>query len=102
MSSRDNQAANIFASNKRKFCFIYLYYTLPKLKSIFIHIPLAGMWTSDEDNRLKQLVEEHGTSNWGLIGDLFVDRTGKQCRERWTHHLCPGLKKGDWTEEVCF
>ena len=26
-------------------------------------------------------------------------RIGKQCRERWTNHLDPNLKKGGWTHE---
>ena len=26
-------------------------------------------------------------------------RAGKQCRERWFNHLCPAVKKGEWTEE---
>ncbi|EFJ42087.1 transcription factor Myb8, partial [Volvox carteri f. nagariensis] len=26
-------------------------------------------------------------------------RTGKQCRERWAHHLRPYIRTGDWTEE---
>ena len=24
-------------------------------------------------------------------------RIAKQCRERWCHHLCPGIRKGPWT-----
>ena len=26
-------------------------------------------------------------------------RVAKQCRERWHHHLCPGINKGPWTAE---
>mmetsp|Transcript_732 Transcript_732/g.687 ORF Transcript_732/g.687 Transcript_732/m.687 type:complete len:190 (+) Transcript_732:418-987(+) len=26
-------------------------------------------------------------------------RSGKQCRDRWSNHLCPAVKKGDWTDE---
>lgn len=28
-----------------------------------------------------------------------MNRTGKQCRERYKNHLCPEIKKGDWTAE---
>lgn len=28
-----------------------------------------------------------------------MNRTGKQCRERWKNHLSPQIKKGDWTSE---
>ena len=29
----------------------------------------------------------------------MTGRIGKQCRERWTNHLDPSIKKGPWTEE---
>eukprot|EP00966_Prymnesium_polylepis_P082641 1913572-Prymnesium_polylepis.1 len=29
----------------------------------------------------------------------MTGRVGKQCRERWFNHLCPAVKKGEWTEE---
>jgi hypothetical protein len=31
------------------------------------------VWTIEEDERLKQLIEEHGSGKW-VIGDLFVNR----------------------------
>ena len=81
--------------------YLLLILLLPNSISYFRMVnSTTGIWTSEEDERLKHLVEEHGTGNWSLIGDFFVDRTGKQCRERWTNHLSPGLKKGEWTEEV--
>lgn len=49
---------------------------------------------------LKNLIVEHGTSNWTKVGESFPERTGKQCRERWYNHLDPTVKKGEWTEEV--
>jgi hypothetical protein len=30
---------------------------------------------------------------------LNINRTGKQCRERYKNHLSPKIKKGDWTPE---
>ena len=30
---------------------------------------------------------------------ININRTGKQCRERFKSHLAPKLKKGDWTPE---
>jgi len=56
-------------------------------------------WTEDEDEQLKQLVKTHGLSNWTTVADSLDGRTGKQCRERWTNHLNPGIKKGNWTDE---
>jgi myb proto-oncogene protein len=26
-------------------------------------------------------------------------RIGKQCRERWNHHLRPDIRKGAWSQE---
>lgn len=58
------------------------------------------IWTVEEDEQLRQLVENHGTGNWTLIAESLPDRTGKQCRERWHNHLGEGIKKGEWTEQV--
>uniref|UniRef100_A0A7S1G206 Uncharacterized protein n=1 Tax=Corethron hystrix TaxID=216773 RepID=A0A7S1G206_9STRA len=56
-------------------------------------------WTEIEDEQLKNLVKQHGLSNWTTVADSLDGRTGKQCRERWTNHLNPGIKKGNWTDE---
>ncbi|GFR40756.1 hypothetical protein Agub_g1368 [Astrephomene gubernaculifera] len=73
--------------------------------------PLArvkGGWTSAEDQLLKRLVEEHGEGNWSVIARHLnaalgkpaeSGRIGKQCRERYNHHLRPDIKKDAWTEE---
>lgn len=58
------------------------------------------VWSDEEDEALKALVELHGTGNWTLISQSLVERTGKQCRERFHNHLDVGIKKGDWTEQV--
>ena len=57
------------------------------------------IWTEEEDSILKALVEEHGTRNWSKMVTSFINRTGKQCRERWYNHLAADVKKGEWTEE---
>lgn len=57
------------------------------------------IWSMEEDQRLKDLVESLGTGNWTLIAESLPDRTGKQCRERWHNHLGEGIKKGEWTAE---
>uniref|UniRef100_F7AJG2 MYB proto-onco like 1 n=1 Tax=Ornithorhynchus anatinus TaxID=9258 RepID=F7AJG2_ORNAN len=77
-------------------------------------------WTRDEDDKLKKLVEQHGTDDWTLIASHLQNRSdfqcqhrwqkedqkvqkygriGKQCRERWHNHLNPEVKKSSWTEE---
>ena len=29
----------------------------------------------------------------------MTGRVAKQCRERWHHHLCPGIKKTPWSRQ---
>jgi hypothetical protein len=48
---------------------------------------------------LRDVISQQGTGNWSNIASHLLERTGKQCRERWHNHLNPGIKKGDWTEE---
>jgi len=59
-------------------------------------------WTLEEDCALTALVQLSGPSGWAKLADEMrgdrTGRTGKQCRERWFHHLAPDVKKGDWTE----
>jgi len=57
------------------------------------------VWSKEEDDRLKELVEIHGTKKWTIISEGLNGRSGKQCRERWYNHLETGVKKGDWSEE---
>ncbi|XBI20298.1 uncharacterized protein [Aegilops tauschii subsp. strangulata] len=58
-----------------------------------------GPWTEEEDELLKRLVHEHGEHKWAIISEHLPPRIGKQCRERWTNQLRPGIKKEHiWTE----
>lgn len=51
------------------------------------------VWTPEEDEAIRQLVEKYGTKTWSVIAEQIVKefgidgRTGKQCRERWHNHL---------------
>jgi hypothetical protein len=57
-------------------------------------------WSDEEDQLLLEAIMQHGALRWSLIAILVQhNRTGKQCRERWFNHLCPDVKKGEWTEE---
>ncbi|TVU46011.1 hypothetical protein EJB05_05524, partial [Eragrostis curvula] len=61
--------------------------------------PHRGPWTGEEDDILKAMVKQHGNRKWAVVAQALPGRIGKQCRERWTNHLRPGIKKSQWTEE---
>ncbi|KAM3861292.1 transcriptional activator Myb [Diretmus argenteus] len=56
-------------------------------------------WTREEDEKLKKLVELHGSEDWKLIAGLLANRTDVQCQHRWQKVLNPELIKGPWTKE---
>ncbi|KTF87115.1 hypothetical protein cypCar_00014992 [Cyprinus carpio] len=56
-------------------------------------------WSRDEDEKLKKLVEQHGTDAWKSIANYFPTRTDGQCQHRWQKVLNPELVKGPWTKE---
>eukprot|EP00514_Thraustochytrium_sp_LLF1b_P000426 CAMPEP_0184518264 /NCGR_PEP_ID=MMETSP0198_2-20121128/5995_1 /TAXON_ID=1112570 /ORGANISM="Thraustochytrium sp., Strain LLF1b" /LENGTH=283 /DNA_ID=CAMNT_0026908691 /DNA_START=391 /DNA_END=1242 /DNA_ORIENTATION=- len=60
---------------------------------------IKGPWTPEEDKLLVQLVNQHGPKKWKQIAAELSGRIAKQCRERWCHHLSPGIRKGPWTPE---
>jgi hypothetical protein len=57
---------------------------------------IKGPWTDEEDQKVRDLVRIHGPKKWSIIATHLPGRIGKQCRERWTNHLDPGIKKGNW------
>eukprot|EP00775_Hariotina_reticulata_P013359 gene13359-13487_t len=73
--------------------------------------PLAkikGGWTAEEDAMLVRLVKKFGEGSWSPIAKALNEafdksddqgRIGKQCRERWNHHLRPDIKKDAWTAD---
>ncbi|XP_059212458.1 transcriptional activator Myb isoform X2 [Centropristis striata] len=56
-------------------------------------------WTREEDEKLKKLVELHGSEDWKIIASLLTNRTDVQCQHRWQKVLNPELIKGPWTKE---
>ena len=60
---------------------------------------VKGPWSKEEDEKVCELVKQHGMKSWSLIARQFTGRLGKQCRERWYNHLNPDIKKTAWTEE---
>lgn len=61
---------------------------------------IKGRWTADEDQKLLKIVNENlHIKNWGHAARFIPGRTAKQCRERYTNHLDPDIKKGNWTAD---
>ncbi|RIB06043.1 Homeodomain-like protein [Gigaspora rosea] len=62
-----------------------------------------GPWSNDEDELLKNLVEEtpkkQNQIHWVEIGRRMSSRTSKQCRERYRHHLDPTINQSSLSEE---
>ena len=60
-----------------------------------------GKWSQDEDDMLVKLITEQLSKSdklsWSMLSEAMGTRSCKQCRERWTNHLNPKLKKSKWT-----
>eukprot|EP00656_Telonema_subtile_P018110 TRINITY_DN1975_c0_g1_i1.p1 TRINITY_DN1975_c0_g1~~TRINITY_DN1975_c0_g1_i1.p1 ORF type:complete len:238 (-),score=50.85 TRINITY_DN1975_c0_g1_i1:65-778(-) len=61
--------------------------------------PRGRVWSEETDNLIISLVEKYGAKHWSQIAAHVPGRSGKQCRERWQHHLCPEIKKEPWSQE---
>ena len=55
-----------------------------------------GCWTTEEDNKLLELVKKYGPK-WTLLAEHIPNRTRKRCRERYINYLDPNLIHGEWT-----
>lgn len=61
-------------------------------------------WKSLEDQTLKKLIlKEKEPIRWELISikmsEIGINKSSKQCRERWYHQLDPKVEKKKWTVE---
>mmetsp|Transcript_22032 Transcript_22032/g.34008 ORF Transcript_22032/g.34008 Transcript_22032/m.34008 type:complete len:737 (-) Transcript_22032:615-2825(-) len=59
---------------------------------------VKGAFTEEEDKIIIECMQQGGLT-WMQIADRIPGRIGKQCRERWTNHLDPNLKKGGWSHD---
>ena len=60
-------------------------------------------WTKKEDKLLKKYISlQDKEIIWKIISHKLkkegIQKTSKQCSERWTHHLDPSVKKKKWTK----
>ena len=62
-------------------------------------------WSAAEDAALIRLAEAAGHRQWRIVAEKLAaelgvpPRTGRQCRERFVHHLDPKLVKQPWRPE---
>ena len=54
-------------------------------------------WSAEEDEILTRIVTKNGAKDWTGVAKALIGRIGKQCRERWHHHLSPDVIKRKWT-----
>lgn len=53
--------------------------------------PAGGKWTQEEDNMLREIVQEHGPKSWKKVASLLgSNRTDVQCLHRWNKVLKVG------------
>lgn len=64
-----------------------------------VKAPRSRTWTKEADAAIVDLVAEYGPKHWSQIAAHVPGRSGKQCRERWQHHLNPDIKKETWSQE---
>ncbi|XVF53615.1 hypothetical protein PTKIN_Ptkin05aG0112700 [Pterospermum kingtungense] len=59
-----------------------------------------GLWSPEEDLKLKNYVLKHGHGCWSSVPiNAGLQRSGKSCRLRWINYLRPGLKRGMFTPQ---
>lgn len=56
-------------------------------------------WTEEEDQIVRDHVQQNGPRKWSKVAQNLPGRIGKQCRERWHNHLNPEIRKDPWTAE---
>jgi hypothetical protein len=49
----------------------------------------TGKWTDEEDTKLKDALQAHGSKDWVAIAALVPGRTKNQCYDRWKKYIDP-------------
>lgn len=56
-------------------------------------------FTPEEDKKLKEIVDQVGTSSWPNVAKYLKGRSSRQCRDRWNHYLSPTANLAEWTPQ---
>ena len=65
----------------------------------FKKTPPKNKFTPEEDKRLLEIVQLHGSKDWVHISQIMGTRNPRQCRERYKNYLNPELRQDPWTPE---
>ena len=57
------------------------------------------IFTAEEDEKLKQLVQQKGCYKWEEIASEMEGLNPRQCKDRWTNFLNPKIVSKPWTPE---
>nr|WUT88023.1 R2R3 MYB transcription factor [Rehmannia henryi] len=59
-----------------------------------------GVWTPEEDIRLRKCIEIFGEGKWHLVPiRAGLNRCRKSCRLRWLNYLNPNIKRGQFNKD---
>jgi hypothetical protein len=89
---------SIKLSIKSESCNISIHFLI----STYINIPTerqANKFTPVEDQLLLQLINIYGKKDWNEIANHLIDRTPKQCRNRFQTYLSPVQALHPWSIE---
>lgn len=56
-------------------------------------------FTLEEDELIIKLVKEMGLYSWSKIAKNLVNRSGRQCKERYFNYLKPDINRSAWTKQ---
>ena len=60
----------------------------------------AKRWTPEEDQKLRDAITQHGTTNWQAVATMVGNgRARSQCSHRWNRVLNPEISKANWSKE---
>jgi hypothetical protein len=54
-------------------------------------------FSPNEDNQLRMVVDQIGTSRWDIVASFLPFRTARQCRDRYRNYLLDFLVAVPWT-----
>jgi hypothetical protein len=64
-----------------------------------IETPIKLKFSSTEDQIILNLVNIYGTHNWNEVAKHLLNRTPKQCRNRFQTYLSPPKNRHPWSKE---